>query len=237
MLIIPAVDIKNGKCVRLSQGKMDTAIVYEEDPVNAALKWQKEGAQYLHIVDLDGAFKGEPVNFVIVKKMISALKIPAEIGGGIRNIETVKKYIDIGIDRVILGTQAALSLNLLNDIVNTYKNKIVVGIDASNGKVAIEGWAKITELLAIDLARTVTELGVDTIIYTDISKDGMLKGPNFAAIKEFAEKSKANIIASGGISSIEDIKQLGRIKGVTGAIVGKALYTGNINLKEALAAD
>lgn len=234
MQIIPAVDIKNGKCVRLTQGKADTTIVYEEDPLKAALKWQEQGAQYLHIVDLDGAFTGEPVNFITVKNILSNIKIPAEIGGGIRTLETIKKYIDIGADRVILGTRIAASTEFLRQAVDLYADKIAVSIDASGGKIVVEGWVKITDTPAIDLAKKTKGIGVKTIIYTDIAVDGTLKGPNFKGIKELANAIKSGIIASGGISSIEDIQKIKKIKGVAGAIIGKALYTGKINLDEAL---
>lgn len=234
MQIIPAVDIKNSKCVRLTQGKADTTIIYEEDPLKAALKWQEQGAQYLHIVDLDGAFTGEPVNFITVKNILSNIKIPAEIGGGIRTLETIKKYIDAGADRVILGTRITASTEFLRQAVNLYGDKIAVSIDASGGKIVVEGWVKITDIPAIDLAKKTKGIGVKTIIYTDIAVDGTLKGPNFKGIKELANAIKSGVIASGGISSIEDIQKIKKIKGVAGAIIGKALYTGKINLDEAL---
>lgn len=234
MLIIPAVDIKNGKCVRLTQGKIDTAVIYEDDPLKAALCWQSQGAKYLHLVDLDGAFSGEPVNFEIIKKIISSIKIPSEIGGGIRTLSDIAKYIEIGADRVILGTKAAGTSDFLQQAITLYGNKIAVGIDAENGKVVTEGWVKKTSTSAIELANKVKNIGAQTIIYTDIATDGTLKGPNFKGIEEFANAVKVNVIASGGVSSIDDIKKLKKIDGVKGAIIGKALYAGKITLSEAL---
>lgn len=234
MQIIPAVDIKNGKCVRLTQGRPDTAIVYEDDPVDAALHWQNEGAKYLHIVDLDGAFIGEIVNFEIIKKILSNINIPAEVGGGIRTLDSIKKYIDIGIDRVILGTQVALSSEFLKKSLDLYGNKIAVAIDASSGKVVIEGWIRKTDTFVLDLAQKVKNIGVNTIIYTDTTADGTLKGPNFKNIEEFVNAVKTNIIVSGGISGVEDIKRLKLIEGIAGVIIGKALYAGRLKLRDAL---
>lgn len=232
MQIIPAVDIKNGKCVRLTQGKPDTAVVYEEDPVKAALHWQDEGAKYLHIVDLDGAFQGEVVNFDTIERILSSINIPAEAGGGIRTLNSIRKYIDIGVDRVVLGTQVVTSPEYLEKSLELYGNKIAVAIDASSGRVVIQGWTKETDTFAIDLAKKVKNAGVNTIIYTDTTTDGTLKGPNFKGIEEFVKAIKTNVIISGGISSIEDVKRLKMLEGVTGVIIGKALYTGKIKLAE-----
>lgn len=228
MQIIPAVDIKNGKCVRLTQGKPDTAIVYEDDPVKAALRWQEEGAEYLHIVDLDGAFSGEMVNFGVIKNILAKLKTPAEVGGGIRTLDSIKKYLDIGADRVVLGTQAATSADFLKKSLELYGDKIAVAVDVSRGKVAIEGWTKTTDTFPIGLT------GVKTIIYTDTTIDGTLKGPNFKGIEEFIKMVKTDIIISGGISSLSDIKKLTKIEGVKGVIIGKALYTGRIRLSDVI---
>ncbi len=216
---------------------METAVVYKEDPVQAALNWQEQGAQYLHLVDLDGAFQGKPVNFAPLKKILAALRIPAEIGGGIRNPADIELYLNAGADRVILGTQAVRSPQILAEALAQFREKIVVGIDASGGKVAIEGWAETSTVSALDLARKVTELGTKTIIYTDIATDGTLKGPNLTGLEEFAKNTTANIIASGGISSLADISNIMKLEktGVSGMIIGKALYTGALNFKEALA--
>lgn len=233
MQIIPAVDVKNGKCVRLTQGKADTAIVYEEDPLKAALQWQGEGAEYLHLVDLDGAFSGEMVNFETIKRILSGIKIPAEVGGGIRTLESIKKYIDTGADRVVLGTQAASSTEFLKKAVNLYGTKIAAAIDASSGKIAIEGWTKTINTFPLEFAKKARNAGVRIIIYTDTSIDGTMKGPNLKGIQEFAKAVK-NTIVSGGISSIEDIKNLEKIEGVIGVIIGKALYAGRIKLSDVI---
>lgn len=235
MQIIPAVDIKNGKCVRLTQGKPDTAIIYEENPVKAALHWQNEGAKYLHLVDLDGAFQGEIVNFEVIKKILSAINIPAEVGGGIRTLDSIRKYLGLGADRVVLGTQVVASGKFLQKAIDLYGNKIAVAIDAESGRVLVEGWAKTTDTSSIEFAKKAKNAGVNTIIYTDTTTDGTLKGPNFNVIKEFVKEIKTNIIISGGISSTQDIQRLKMIEGITGIIIGKALYAGKINLREALA--
>lgn len=234
MQIIPAVDIQNGKCVRLTQGKADTAIVYEDDPLKAALRWQDNGAQYLHIVDLDGAFRGEVINFEPIKRILSGIHIPAEVGGGIRILDNIKKYIDLGADRVVLGTQAAISKDFLEKSVNIFANKIAIAIDVSSGRITTEGWTKEIAAFPIDLAKKVKNAGVETIIYTDTAADGTLAGPNFGGIEGFAKEVKTKIIVSGGVSSIKDIKKLEKIEGIAGVIIGKALYTGKINLEEAL---
>jgi len=240
--IIPAVDIKNGKCVRLTQGKEGTETIYGEDPLAMALNWQEQGAKYLHIVDLDGAFQGKPINFETIKNIITNLSIPIQVGGGIRTLKTIKKYIDAGADRIILGTKIATSFDFLQKSVKLYRGKIAASIDASEGKIVTEGWVKKTDITAISLSQKVRSIGVDTIIYTDIATDGMLKGPNFKAIEELAKaltplspnEPNINLIASGGISSIEDIKKIVNIKGTGGIIIGKALYAGKIQINEAL---
>lgn len=234
MQIIPAVDIKNGKCVRLTQGKPETEIVYELDPLKAALHWQGEGAGYLHIVDLDGAFQGKMVNFSVIRNILSKIKIPAEVGGGIRTLDSIKKYIDIGADRVVLGTQVVSSSEFLKTAVNLYKNRIAIAIDASRGKIVVSGWGKTINISAVNLALSAKRYGIKTLIYTDTTVDGTLKGPNFKKIKEFIKSIKMDIIVSGGISSINNIKKLKSIEGIKGIIIGKALYTGKIKLSEAL---
>jgi phosphoribosylformimino-5-aminoimidazole carboxamide ribotide isomerase len=234
MQIIPAVDIKNGKCVRLTQGKAGTETIYGEDPLAMALHWQEQGAKYIHLVDLDGAFSGKPVNFEIIKNIIVNLSIPAEIGGGIRTLKTIKKYIDAGADKIILGTKAATSFDFLQKAVKLYPGKIAASIDASGGKIVTEGWVKKTDITAISFAQKAISIGVGTIIYTDIATDGMLKGPNFNGISELAEKIHADIIASGGVSSIEDIEKIKGIKQIKGVIIGKALYAGAIQLSNAI---
>lgn len=233
MIIYPAVDIKDGRCVRLVQGEFDKVTVYSEEPLQMALKWESLGAEYLHVVDLDGARTGETQNISITSEIAAKLKIPVQLGGGIRSIEVIEKLISKGIKRVILGTSAVKNPDLVKQAVEAFKESIVIGIDAKDGKVAIDGWEKTSEFTAIDFANKMVELGAKTIIYTDISRDGMLIGPNLAAMREMAQTVDAEIIASGGVSSLQDIKDL-KETGVSGVIVGKALYTGDLDLKEAI---
>jgi len=233
MKIYPAIDVKDGRCVRLVQGKFSDVTVYADDPVEMALKWEKLGAEYLHVVDLDGARVGEPVNTSIISKMAVNLGIPVQLGGGVRSIEMIEILICKGIQRVILGTSAVNNQELVKKAVSTFDNNIVIGIDAKDGFVAIEGWAKTSSFTAIEFAKRMEELGAKTIIYTDIDTDGMLTGPNLKAMEEMVKAVNIEIIASGGVSKIEDIKNLKEV-GVSGAIIGKALYTGNIDLAEAI---
>jgi phosphoribosylformimino-5-aminoimidazole carboxamide ribotide isomerase len=238
MLIIPAIDLKDGKCVRLKQGRADTVTVYSDDPVAMAQHWQAEGAQFLHIVDLDAAFGKGKHNEDVGKKVVASLKIPCEWGGGVRDREKVEHLLQFGVRRVILGTKAAQSLEFVEDVVERFWDKIVVGIDAENGMVTVKGWTETTPLRAVDFARQVVDVGVSTIIYTDVAMDGMLSGPNLKAIAELADAvPDCQIVASGGVSSakdVENLKNLG-LKNLVGAIVGKALYDGNVTLKELLA--
>lgn len=234
MIIYPAIDIKNGRCVRLIQGRAEDETVYGENPVEVAKRWEYMGASFLHVVDLDGAFKGDTGNKDIIKKIANNSSIPIQVGGGIRTMERIEEYLKLPqIKRVIIGTAAITNPDFLNKALSKYGKKIAVGIDARNGKVAIHGWVKSTEFDAVSFGRKLKALGVDTVIYTDISKDGMLSGPNLQSTKELIDKSGLNIIASGGISSIEDVINIKKI-GAAGAIIGKALYTGKIDLKEAL---
>jgi len=239
MLIIPAIDLKDGKCVRLKQGKEDAVTVYSDDPVTMAQHWQKEGAQFLHLVDLDAAFGQGKNNEEIGKKVVASLKIPCEWGGGVRDREKVEHLLQFGVRRVILGTKAAQSLEFVEDIVERFWDKIVVGIDAKDGIVVVKGWTQVTALRSVDFAKQVVDLGVETIVYTDVATDGMLGGPNLKAIAELADAvPQCQIIASGGVSSakdVENLKQLGR-PNISAAIVGKALYDGRVTLKELLAA-
>ena len=235
MIIYPAVDVKDGKCVRLSQGKFNNVTVYSDDPVEMAFKWERLGAQYLHVVDLDGARTGQPQNIAAISDMAVRLGIPVQLGGGIRSIETIEIILCKGIQRVILGTSAVKDTNLVKTALKTFENNIAIGIDARDGIVAIEGWAKTSEFTAVGFAKKMEDLGAKTIIYTDISKDGMLLGPNLKAMEEMVKAVGIDIIASGGVSTVEDVKALKNI-GVSGAIIGKALYTGDIDLTEAIAA-
>ncbi len=235
MIIYPAIDIIDGKCVRLQQGSYSDVTVFGDNPVDMARKWESFGARYLHVVDLDGARSGKSENAEIIMQIAKTLKIPVQTGGGIRNIETIETYLSGGLSRVILGTSAVNNREMLIEALKEYKDKIAVGIDAKDGKVAIHGWEKTSDFTAVEFAREIESLGTKTIIYTDISRDGMLKGPNLQAMKEMAENVALNVIASGGVSNLTDIVDL-KQTGVSGVIVGKALYTGNVNLKEAIEA-
>ena len=234
MIIIPAIDIKNGKCVRLTQGRMDAETVYSENPVEIAKRWENCGAKLIHLVDLDGAIEGAPKNMDIIKKIISAIKIPVEIGGGIRDAAIIKDYLGIkGVRRVIIGTVAEENPEFVEKVCREFPGGIAAGIDAVDGLVATRGWVKVTKEKAADLAKRLEGLGVSCIIYTDISRDGMLTGPNVKATKEMAHAVNIPVIASGGMSSIKDIEGFKGMK-LEGIIIGKALYTGDIDLKEAI---
>lgn len=235
MNIIPAIDIIGGKAVRLQKGDYDKMTVYGDSPSDVAASFEGDGAKMLHVVDLDGAKDGTTANFEAVKKIIESTGLSVEIGGGIRSLETVKKYITAGADRIIIGTSAVTDKKFLSEAVKLYGEKIVVGVDVKQGFVAIKGWLELSELSCIDFCRELYSMGVKTVICTDISKDGMLSGTNLELYRELYKELDMNIIASGGVSSVEDIKNLASI-GLYGAIVGKALYTGNMSLREAISA-
>ena len=237
MIVIPAIDLKEGKCVRLEQGLMEKDTVYSDDPAAQALHWQQQGAEMLHIVDLDGAFAGVPRNREAIQSIVKALDIPAQLGGGIRDLETIEAYLNLGLSRVILGTVAKENPLLVAEACRHFKDQIVVGIDAKDGKVAVRGCAEVTEMPVIDLAREFENVGVAAIIYTDISRDGMMQGPNLDATRELAEAVSIPIIASGGVSRMQDIENLLSIEasGVAGVITGKAIYSGALDLAEAVA--
>ena len=236
MIIIPAVDIKNGKCVRLLQGRMDDETVYSDDPHAMASKWTRLGAQLIHVIDLDGAFAKIPQNMGSIRKILQSVNVPIQLGGGIRNEETVHMYLEMGVKRVIIGTGAIKKPQFVKKVCKTYPGQIVVGIDARNGKVAIDGWTQTTRIEAMELAKEFEDCGVAAINFTDIHRDGMQTGPNLDAILRLAEAVSIPVVASGGVSSIEDIKNLLPLEtaGVTGVIIGKALYSGKLDLKEAL---
>ncbi len=235
MRIIPAVDIKDGRCVRLVQGKADQETVYSNDPLSMANHWDEEGAQTIHVVDLDGAFQGSPKNIEIVKKIIYSSSVDIQVGGGIRTLETIDAYVKAGAYRVILGTVAQKEPAFVEEACQRFPNKIIVGIDARDGLVAVKGWVEISEQKATDLAQKMKGYGIAGFIFTDISRDGMLQGPNLESIKEFAESAQLPVIASGGVSRLEDIKNLAKLEshGVEGVIVGKALYDKTLSYKEA----
>lgn len=235
MNIIPAIDIIGGKAVRLQKGDYDKMTVYGDDPSDVAASFEREGARMLHVVDLDGAKNGTTDNFEAVKSIIDRTGLSVEIGGGIRNIETVKKYVEAGADRVIIGTSAVTDKAFLSEAVRLYGEKTVVGVDVKHGFVAIKGWLELSELSCTDFCKELYSMGVKTVICTDISKDGMLSGTNVELYKKLSDEVDINIVASGGVSSVEDIKKLSAL-GLYGAIVGKALYTGALSLGEAIAA-
>ncbi len=237
MIVIPAIDLKNGACVRLEQGLMERDTVYSDDPAAQALIWQQQGGELLHIVDLDGAFAGEPKNRAAIEAIVAALDIPTELGGGIRDMATIEAYLGMGVGRVILGTVAKENPAFVAEACKAFPGQIVVGIDASNGMVAVRGWADVTQKRAIDLALELEDCGVAAIIYTDIARDGMMAGPNIAETRALAEAIAIPVIASGGVSSLDDIRNLLAIEdsGVCGVITGKAIYSGALDLAEAVA--
>jgi phosphoribosylformimino-5-aminoimidazole carboxamide ribotide isomerase len=236
MLIIPAVDIKGGRCVRLLQGREDSETVFGNDPSAMAARWEAEGAQLLHVVDLDGAFKKSPQNVEAVQRIAESVTIPIQLGGGIRNMETVSMFLNLGVERVIIGTEAIRNPTLVEEACQAFPGRIIAGIDAREGMVAIEGWTETTEREAIEVARSFDELGLAGIVFTDIHKDGMQSGPNIKETERLAQSVSTPIIASGGVNDINDIKALAAIEsaGVVGVITGRALYEGTLVLKDAL---
>ncbi len=236
MIIIPAIDIKEGRCVRLFQGRMESETVFSDNPAAMAKRWESEGAELIHVVDLDGAFKKHPQNLNSIKKIIDSVRAHVQVGGGIRNEKTIKMFLDLGAKRVIIGTEAAQNPKLVMDACKAFPGQIVVGIDSRDGRVAIEGWAKTTQINAVDLAKRFEDCGVAAINFTDIHRDGMQTGPNIDETRRLAEAVSIPVVASGGVSTLEDIKNLLPLRevGVVGIITGRALYSGNLNLKEAI---
>lgn len=236
MIIIPAVDIKQGKCVRLLQGRMEDTTFYSDDPLEMALRWQNEGAELIHVIDLDGAFSKEVKNLTSIKKILSGIKVPIQLGGGIRDIKTIVMYVDIGVSKIIIGSEALYNPSLVKEACKKFPGQIIVGIDARDGKVAVEGWTQTSETKAVDLAKEFESCGVAAINFTDIHRDGMQTGPNIKETAALAEAVSIPIIASGGVSTIQDILNLKQIesKGVVGIITGRALYEGTLNLPEAI---
>jgi phosphoribosylformimino-5-aminoimidazole carboxamide ribotide isomerase len=239
MIIFPAIDLKEGQCVRLVQGKAENKTVYSSDPASMAQSFQDQGAEWLHIVDLDGAFQGRSGNLATIKQIAARITIPFQVGGGLRQQEDVENLLEMGASRVIIGTRAVTSPDFIEALLLRFgPKKIILGLDARDGMVAIEGWVEKSSLQALDFARQMQRLGVQTAIYTDVSRDGLLQGPNLDAIQQMAELSGLKIIASGGVSTADDIRQLKEMEslGVSGAIIGKALYDGKIALQDALQA-
>ena len=237
MIIYPAIDIRGGRCVRLTEGRFDAETVFADDPAEMALKWAGLGAEFLHLVDLDGALAGEGKNVPVIERILQSVNIPVQLGGGIRNLETIEKLLALGVTRLILGSAAVKNPQLVEEACKKYPGHIAVGIDAKNGDVAIEGWGKGSGVAATELAKQMATYGVETIIYTDISRDGMLSGVNVEATAALARVCGVPIIASGGVASLEDIRRVKAVEsdGVQGCIIGKAIYTGAVDLKAALA--
>jgi len=239
MLIIPALDIKDGHCVRLKQGKMSETTVFSEDPVGMARHWQSEGARRLHLVDLNGAAAGKPKNEAVIRSILKALgnSVPVQLGGGIRDLDTIEQYLDLGVGFVIVGTAAVKNPGFLQDACTAFSGHVIVALDAKDGKVAVEGWSKMTGHAVIDLAKKFQDYGVEAIIYTDIGRDGMLTGVNIDATLKLAHELRVPVIASGGLTSLEDIRELCKVEseGVTGVITGRAIYQGTLDFKKAQA--
>jgi phosphoribosylformimino-5-aminoimidazole carboxamide ribotide isomerase len=237
VIIIPAVDIRQGKCVRLRQGRADEETVFSNDPAAMALRWAEMGAQLVHVIDLDGAFDQRPKNRQAVKKIVDTIDVPIQVGGGIRDMETIREYMALGVGKVIIGTEAIKNPDLVKQAARDFPDQVVVGIDARNGKVAIEGWTETTGVSAIDLAKKFVDCGVSAINFTDIHRDGMQTGPNIEQTQSLAEAITVPVVASGGVSTLADIENLLPLEavGVTGVITGKALYSGSLDLKAAIA--
>jgi len=236
MILFPAIDLKGGKCVRLLRGDMDAATTFNEDPADQARKFEAAGCQWIHVVDLDGAFAGAPVNAPAVRAILSAVKVPVQLGGGIRDAAGIASWLDAGIARVILGTVALRNPDLVKQACRDWPGRIVVGIDARGGRVAVEGWAETSDVLAVDLAKKFADAGVAAIVYTDIERDGAMGGPNVEATAALAKASGIPVIASGGVSSLDDLRALKAhaADGIVGVISGRALYDGRIDLGQAV---
>lgn len=239
MIIYPAIDLKEGQCVRLVQGRAEDKTVYSDSPAQTAAAFEKMGAGYLHVVDLDGAFSGSPQNAAAIASIAAAVQIPFQVGGGLRSVDDVKRMLELGASRVIIGTKAVKNPGFIEELLAQFgADRIVLGIDARDGMAAVEGWVETSSISAVEFGISMKRSGVQLCVYTDISRDGLLSGPNLEAIREMAEKTGLHIIASGGVSTVDNIFALKVLEktGVVGAIIGKALYDGKINLAEALAA-
>lgn len=234
MQLYPAIDLKNGQCVRLKQGKFEEVKVYSDQPWEMAKHWENQGGTFLHLVDLDGALAGNPVNGKVIQKIVKSISIPVQIGGGIRSMETIKNLLDLGVTRTIIGTKAVENPTFIKDAVEAFgAERIVAGVDAKDGMVATDGWEKVSDLTALELCKQMAAYGVKHVVYTDISKDGMLQGPNTAHTEFLTKETGLDIIASGGVSSMEDLQRLFDAD-IQGAIIGKALYEDRIHLKDAV---
>lgn len=237
MIVIPAIDLKDGRCVRLRQGDMAAETIYSTDVSATARRWQQQGAGLIHVVDLNGAVDGEPRNLREIQSIISTVNVKVQVGGGIRTIDTVRRYLTSGVSRVVLGTVALTDRTLLEQACNEFPRRILLGLDARDGKIAVKGWTAVSETKAIDLLKELAGYDLGAVIYTDIARDGMLDGPNIAALREVVERSSFPVIASGGISRVEDLRAIRSLgPRIEGAIVGKALYDGKLDYAAAVAA-
>jgi phosphoribosylformimino-5-aminoimidazole carboxamide ribotide isomerase len=237
MLVIPAIDVKDGRCVRLRQGDMAAETVYSHDVPSMARRWEEAGAALIHLVDLNGAVEGEPKNFPQIEAVRQAVRVDIQVGGGLRNMATVRRYLEAGVSRVVLGTSAVTDRRLLDEACAEFPRRILLGLDARDGKVAVKGWTAVSELKAVDLLKELSGYSIGAVIYTDIARDGMLGGPNLSALREIAAYSPFPVIASGGISHIEDLKAIRSLgPRIVGAIIGKALYDGKLEYQAAVAA-
>ncbi|MDN0074659.1 1-(5-phosphoribosyl)-5-[(5-phosphoribosylamino)methylideneamino]imidazole-4-carboxamide isomerase [Crenobacter sp. SG2303] len=239
MLLIPAIDLKDGQCVRLKQGVMDDATVFSDDPVKVALHWRDQGARRLHLVDLNGAFAGKPKNLSVIREILAAVgnDMPVQLGGGIRDLDTIEKYLDLGLEYVIIGTAAVKTPGFLHDACDAFPGQVIVGLDAKDGKVAIDGWAKVTNHDVIEMAKRFQDYGVASVIYTDIGRDGMMNGVNIDATVKLAQALTVPVIASGGLTNLDDVRGLCAVEGegIEGAITGRAIYEGSIDFAQAQA--
>jgi phosphoribosylformimino-5-aminoimidazole carboxamide ribotide isomerase len=235
MLVIPAVDLRAGRCVRLLQGRAEAETVFSDDPVAMARRWESEGAPRLHVVDLDGAFGGGPAQTAIIRDIAGAVSVPVEVGGGLRSAEHIEAVLEAGARWAIVGTRAALDPVFLGEVCRRFADRIIVGVDASDGRVAVDGWTRLLDLEAVALARDAATAGACTIIYTDIARDGTQRGPNVWSTEAVARAAGIPVFASGGVGSLDDIRQLAGVPGVDGVVVGRALYTGALILGDALA--
>jgi phosphoribosylformimino-5-aminoimidazole carboxamide ribotide isomerase len=237
VLVIPAIDLKDGRCVRLRQGDMADETVYSDDVTEVARRWQQQGAGLIHVVDLNGAVDGEPKNLPHIESVMNAVRVKVQVGGGIRTIDTVRRYLNAGVSRVVLGTAALTNRALLDLACQEFPQRIVLGLDARDGRIAVKGWTTVSDVKAIDLLKELSGCAIAAVVYTDIARDGMLNGPNIPALKEVVEYSSFPVIASGGITRLEDLQAVRSLgPKIEGAIVGKALYDGKLDLKAAVAA-